>query len=407
MGKGIGMALLATALGLGFAGQAAANTSVEYGKGKLSFKSDDGNFAINLENQLQIRYTGVMTDQIGGVDDNSPASANGTNDTGTFGLRRMKTSLSGNAYSKEWAYKFQYAWTGATGIEDAYVGYKGFSGLEIYAGRGKIAFNLQESTSSKRQQFVDRSLANEMFNVDYGTGLWAAGSSEMSGGGINYSLGLFNGIYGGLRQADKGVGTNANDGHNYLLNGRVEYASDKNVGKGESDLRSNADREKLAFLVGLGVNYTRLNAVAIPTAAAGKGTLLNLTLDGRIHVQGFSVNAMFFHRQSSLSDAPAGLADDSVTDMGYTLQVGYNHNLDNGDQIEAAIRYSAVDLGDANKVESGKDASEIGLGVNYRLYGDHAKISMDIMQNLAETDGSNPSDEDSDITVRLQLQFLF
>lgn len=158
-------------------------------------------FLLKFGAQLQIRYTYKGRDQRGDTFNTAPASLAevGSRDSSFMELERLRLKFSGHVLTPDLTYLIQLdgdtdAGSVARAI-DAYVLYHAgeyFGGenkaFSIGAGQLKTAFLRQEPTSSSALQMVERSLANEFFNIDRNLGLWVQGDVGM----LFYSLAVIN-----------------------------------------------------------------------------------------------------------------------------------------------------------------------------------------------------------------------
>lgn len=114
--------------------------------GGLTVKTRDGKFSTKLGGRVQADAAAY-----GG----EPDLGDGTE------IRRARLYIEGVMYH-DWGYKLQYdfANTGANGkgIADAYLSYNGFDNTQIKVGNFKDPFSLQEQTSSKFISFMERGL---------------------------------------------------------------------------------------------------------------------------------------------------------------------------------------------------------------------------------------------------------
>jgi len=408
------MALIAGTLAVSMAGGAFAQdgTTSTYDKGGLKFVTGKA-FELGMSTNMQVRAQ--LTDS------RDVASGADTGDSMSFYIRRLKTGFKGFVYDKKWAYNFTFAWHDAAsgnGIEDVGLTYKAGENWSIGAGRRKSFFNLQEYTSSSKQQFVDRSQANEVFNNDFMTGVWADGDVKLDAHTLRYHFGIFNGTsrtgnnFAEQRDFASGSGAAAsNQGFRMLYAGRVEL-----IGNGDSkakvvDEESDLSSGPLQFVVGLGASWMNLNDNETPNvggARTHKADVYNLVWDTRIHVSGWSIGAALFHRTvnfNDTADADAGHAS-GYTDIGAYAQIGYAMEWQGG-MLEPAIRYSMVDRDDFNSGGRQQDESEITAALNYYIEGHKAKITFDATYAEARIHGVNANPNRPTATYRLQFQLGF
>ncbi|MHC4992220.1 MAG: porin, partial [Planctomycetota bacterium] len=128
---------------------------------KFFLASADGNFRLNIEGQLQVRF--VYNHQ-------ETASGSSTDgDRWGFENRRTKLKFSGHVVDPSWQYLVQGAFDRDGGefvLEDVEISKDLGNGWAVRFGQFKGPFMREELTSSKRQLAVERSLVNEAFNQD-------------------------------------------------------------------------------------------------------------------------------------------------------------------------------------------------------------------------------------------------
>lgn len=164
---------------------------------------EKAHFLLKIGVQLQFRYTYKGRDRRG---DAVGADEVGTRDVSIFELERLRVKFSGHILDPSLTYLIQLdgdsdggsgSPPGGVKAIDAYVLYHAgeyFGGegklLSIGAGQWKAPFLRQETTSSSALQMVDRSLANEFFNIDRTLGVWVQGEL----GSLYYAAAVTNGF---------------------------------------------------------------------------------------------------------------------------------------------------------------------------------------------------------------------
>lgn len=143
--------------------------------------AEKGYFLLKIGGRLQIRYTYQALDKRGDT-----ASPGETRDTSVFELERARVNFGGHVLNPNLTYFFQLEadtdHEGSGELLDAYIQYHAGGifnaapeAFSVGAGQWKPYFLRQEATSSAKQQFVERSLANEFFNIDRNLGAWIQG----------------------------------------------------------------------------------------------------------------------------------------------------------------------------------------------------------------------------------------
>lgn len=147
-------------------------------KGKFEVTSPDGGFSVRVGGRIQADAAMYDTDVV----DHGDGSE----------IRRARLFMSGTLW-RVWDYKFQYDFTGtgSDGIKDAYVAYTELGPAEIQAGHFKEPFSLQNMTSSKHNNFLERGLPDLLAPdrsigaaINAGTDHWSA-SAGVFGTGVD------------------------------------------------------------------------------------------------------------------------------------------------------------------------------------------------------------------------------
>ncbi|AMV70486.1 hypothetical protein DBW_0085 [Desulfuromonas sp. DDH964] len=133
------------------------------GKG-LSVATADGAYRLQFGGWAQLLYSYRDADR-----------ANGEN-ISDFRIRRVKLVLQGNLFDQRLGYKYQADVASGFVTEDVFLNYAFAAPLVVQVGQFKPPQARQELVSVARQLFIDRSLANETFNLGRDTGLQMAGA---------------------------------------------------------------------------------------------------------------------------------------------------------------------------------------------------------------------------------------
>ena len=169
--------------------QANANGPAVSTNGGLQITSSDGAFSFKLGGR-------VMWD-VDSFDGVLNRSNGGSRRLGSD-LRRSRLELGGTAYD-DWKFKFDVDIKDKPGGSNAQlhtvgVGYTGLEGFDIFVGRTKEPFGLEELTSSKSISSIERNYYTEATDADsqpqFGIRL------DSKGGRLGWSIGLFNPVGG-------------------------------------------------------------------------------------------------------------------------------------------------------------------------------------------------------------------
>ncbi len=350
----------------------------------ITVQSRDGNYTAHIGGRLQARYTFLDEDQ--GQDESS------------FTIRRMKIWLRGNVFSRNLTYKYQQ---NLNETEDAYAAYKFHDAIALQVGQAKAPQGRQELTSSGSQLFIDRSLANDTFNLGRDIGLTAKG--QFMDHLIEYMAGIYNGNgpnqsnpnnqhMGAARIDVNPLGKFKRDEAGWpedkpLLNLGGSYAMQTMKADDMGEIDSDND------LLDKALNIDGIDAADF---VAAFGDELDWDLwSANLHAKW--LGATFGAEYYSMNAEP-GIGSDWDAD-GYYIQGGYQIL---PKTLELALRYSAIDSTDANAFAK-FDKSEFQAGVNYYYAKHNAKIQADY---TAVNDNLNNNNDDDNI-FRVQAQLIF
>ncbi len=425
--------------------QMAADSALTAGYDKRFFiKSADDQFKLEFDTRLQFRHTYGLSDD--GSNDmmqdgtRPPFGASGVDSSASaFELERVKLYLRGHVL-KDINYNICFEADDDADDSDSAlytyeVSYNFMPEMGVRLGRYKGPFGKQEPTSSGRQMLVDRSLANEVFNIDRTTGVELFGTLDMGDIKPNYRIMLFNGLQNNddtpfsgndnspgiaARLAVPMMGATAKDfanesdlkGHDNLVSQvgfSFAYSNDRNedhFAGGESDsyefLGKNPDGRSDVYELGgettlLGIDF------------AMKSNGLSVILEGFYqHVDADAGELAFendFGTGRNVADPITGAIIDGceLDNYGWYAQAGY---FVVPEKFELVSRVSGV------HVDSTNDMYEYAAGWNYYISGQDLKLSMDLsyIDDLPITSSSANFDgvqNNSLFMVRTQLQFQF
>lgn len=360
--------------------------SYQPGKG-ITLSTRDGKTTAQVGGRLQARYTFQ--------------DADAGEDTSNFSIRRMRLWLQGNVFSKDLFYKFQSDFGSGDGeLLDAYAGYEFADPFALTLGQYKPPQSRQELTSSGSQLFVDRSLANETFNLGRDIGLTASG--QFADHRVEYMVGVFNG--NGPNQG--------NAGNEHMIAGRIDVNP---LGAFKMDEAGWPEEKPL---LNIGASYAREKMTASDAGEInGDNDVLDKALDidgigeaafaaafgdelewnvytANLHLKwlGATLGAEYY-RLNAEPDAGSDWDAD-----GYYVQAGYQVI---PKTLEVAARYSAIESKDDNAFEK-FDKSETQFGVNYYFARHNAKLQADY---TVVNDDLNDNRDDN--LFRLQAQVIF
>lgn len=181
--------------------------SLSYGKNGFEFRTNNDKFSLAIQNRIQFRYSDPF--------DSDPRSLEDLErDDSSFRIRRARTRLRGHAYWPWLTYYLQYDWSQPV-LRDLNLSIDKYKWARLWFGRGKVIYNDERVTSSANQQFVNRSIVNDIFTVDRQQGVQILGNLfPATWHDISYYAGIFTGL---------GVGEGNNDDNHMMYSGRLQW----------------------------------------------------------------------------------------------------------------------------------------------------------------------------------------
>ena len=175
------------------AAPAAAETTVDAGKGGVTFKSGDN--SLTIYGGVQFRYT--MNDRES-FDADTVGDGDGVADgpSHQFRVERMRISFTGGVFKPWLKYGFQFELGDTPGerdnkIKDAFVSIEKLPLAMVKVGQYKTPFGLQQLTSSFKSQFMFRAITAFKFTAFRDQGIMLTGITKERH--LGYSAGAFNG----------------------------------------------------------------------------------------------------------------------------------------------------------------------------------------------------------------------
>jgi len=148
----------------------------------------DGNFRLDIETRLQLRYVMNIQDDAPGVDDTT---------RGGFEARRVRSILSGHIIDPSITYKIQATYHrsgGAFLLEDAFIQKDFENGVYLRAGQFRAPFTREANVSTFRTTAVERAIAHGAIELGRSQGVEVGWENEMISirGSFNDGDGLAN-----------------------------------------------------------------------------------------------------------------------------------------------------------------------------------------------------------------------
>ncbi|MBI4583345.1 MAG: hypothetical protein HY717_04910 [Planctomycetes bacterium] len=362
-------------------------------KNRPFIQTPDGKFRVEFGTTLQPRYT------FQGRDVNRGNRASGHDKS--FGeLERARLNMTGHFFDPRIAFRVEFDGhsDGGSGssssaeLVEAYLQYKwhnkdGTYRSAVGAGQWKPYFGRQEKTSSTRQLLVDRSLANEYFNIDRNVGIWVEGRKDLAKegffNGIGYEVSLTNGF--------DSINVRPTSNEIDQVPAFVAHIDLDVMGNLGQDALSSGDlnRSRNPSLT-VGSSFaTDQNNDSSGAAANTEWKVYQIAEDFVFKYQGFSVNGEYFGRWLDFkgSDIAGGEGKgfgSAIFTYGGYLEAGYmigdilNYlwGVEALKELQVAGRASAIwnEEGPSNG-----NSVEAGGGLNYFIYRHNLKLSMDVL----------------------------
>jgi len=363
--------------------------------GLTVYRSGDRNLNIGGLIQLQYHYRNP---------DNGPA-------TDELFFRRLRLYIEAGIL-KDWSVKIQPDFGDANDdnevkVEDAFILYRGFKGIEVSLGNMHFAFSRELLTSSKKYQFVEKTFTGDH---NYGTpdrqlGIHVRGSAMDKK--VAYGIGLV--------AADidpdaarlhfvSPVNRDSDSNEGWMIGARVGYHPFGPLKFEHGDFK----RDGLKATAALGAfiwqndndNNTRTSAGADTSGGVKPDvdSVAGLEISGALRYIGISVDSEynFFHAETSDPTVTGGIFRDGSTNLdNFSIHGGYmavpgTIELAAGFEVQDADNYSAL-------------WTRTALGVNY-FYKRH-KIKAQVTYRIGKNvDGMEGNDEDE---LFVQAQYFF
>jgi len=201
-------------------------TSVEvaYRDHRLEIETGDGGYLLTLQWRLQLRASAPFDappdehDELAAMDET------------TMRVRRARLKVGGHAYRPWLGYYLEYDFPSTTLLDWRMT--LGPDAAQVRVGQWKVNYSRERVASSGTQQFVERSIVNEVFTLDRQVGLMLMGHAfSGSHADVRYYAGAMTGT---------GAGASANDDEHLLWLGRLEWqplGADPGMEAGDLDRR--------------------------------------------------------------------------------------------------------------------------------------------------------------------------
>jgi hypothetical protein len=271
------------------------------------------------------------------------------------------------------------------GLKNAYVGVSPFDHGRLQMGQFRLPFLLEQNIHEDMQMAAQTSAFSNIFGQGYSQGLmFACGNNT-----LRFRTSLSDGF--------DTANTNVDDSgeSDFAATARIDYAISGKLNNFEQF--TTADANENGFMVGAAAHYQDSNDLA--------DSLFTYTADATWKQSNWSLYAAGVGR--SVDEAA-----DSFNDFGGIGQVAYRMN-----NIEPFARFECI-LPDTDRSMSNDSYNFVSAGVNYYMYGQAAKFTVDAVYAFEATadlasmgafsDNSLVnSTEDGETSLVAQFQVLF
>lgn len=390
---------------------------VGWGNKGFEFSTSDGKFATQIQWRFQGRWSYPT--------DSDPISASDFNQgpESTFQLRRVRMKVGGHGYQPWIKYYFEMNWqstanAGSSGISpqllDWRISLEKFDFLSLQIGQWKVDYNRERRDSSGAQQFVERSIVNEIFTIDRQVGAMLYGHVAK---GTLLDSRYYAGVFTGSGRGE------ANDDANMMYFGRYQWNFlGRDLKWSQSDVEFHElPTGSLAFAA-----YTTIgkctrwsssgcgtlpedNSAGVPytsdsSATAGQYRVQGMMEEFAFKWRGLSIQHEYHWKEVKDNNIAEGAPGYKTNLMGSYSQVGYfPHYLIPAvpKPLEVAFRYAFVD---PNISAPNDRRQEYTTVLNWFFAGHRNKLTLDgSWLTLSQPGGQNQHEQ----RVRLQWDVSF
>ncbi|MGP0593617.1 porin [Nitrospira sp. T9] len=391
--------------------------TVGYGRRGFEFSTKDGQFATQIQWRFQGRWSyPTDSDPISAADFNEDPQS-------TFQLRRVRMKVGGHGFQPWIRYYFEINWqsTSESGSSNASpqlldwrISLEKFSFLSLQVGQWKVDYNRERRDSSGNQQFVERSIVNEIFTIDRQVGAMLYGHVAP---GTAFDSRYYAGVFTGSGRGE------SNDDANMMYFGRYQWNF---LGRDLKWSQSDVEFHELPTgSVAFGA-YTTIgkctrwsssgcgtlpedNSAGVPytsdsAATAGQYRVQGMVEEFAFKWRGLSIQHEYHWKEVKDDSYPEGAPGYKTNMMGSYSQVGYfPHYLIPAvpKPLEVAFRYAFVD---PNISAPNDRRQEYTTAINWFFAGHRNKITVDgSWLTLSQPAGQNQHEQ----RVRLQWDVSF
>ncbi len=394
--------------------------SVSWGKKGFEFKTIDGKFATQLQWRFQGRWSYPERGDVrtfGNFNDGAES---------TFELRRVRMKIGGHGYQPWIKYYFEVdlqptrnsgAGSGSeTRVIDWRISLAKYKFLSLQVGQWKVDYNRERRDSSGNQQFVERSIVNDVFTIDRQVGAMLYGHLAP---GTPFDSRYYAGVFTGSGRGE------ANDDANMLYFGRYQWNF---LGRDLKWTQSDVEYHKqptgsLAFGAYTGIakctawsssgcgTLGGTNSAGLAYTSDGSATNGQYRVEGMVEEfafkwRGLSIQHEYHWKQVKDNSFTQGAPGHKTNLMGSYSQIGYfPHYLIPAvpKPLEVAFRYAFVD---PNVSAKNDKLQEFTTAINWFFAGHKNKLTLDGSWFTLDQPSSVGSDQHEQ-RVRLQWDVSF
>ncbi|MGE0473313.1 MAG: porin [Nitrospirales bacterium] len=393
---------------------------IGYGRSGFELKTKDGKFATQLQWRFQGRWSyPTREDPISFADFN-------TDPQSTFELRRVRMKIGGHGYQPWIKYYFEVdlqstadagGSAGSTRLIDWRISLERFKFLSLQIGQWKIDYNRERRDSSGNQQFVERSIVNEIFTIDRQVGAMLYGHLAP---GTFFDSRYYAGVFTGSGRGE------ANDDANMMYFGRYQWNFlGRDLKWSQSDVEYHEQPTgSLAFgaytTIGKCTRWSSSGCGTLPepnsaglaytpdsAAGAGQYRVQGMVEEFAFKWRGLSIQHEYHWKEVKDNSFPEGAPGYKTNMMGSYSQIGYfPHYLIPAipKPLEVAFRYAFVD---PNVSAPNDRRQEYTTAINWFFAGHKNKLTLDgswlTLANPSPGGGQNQHEQ----RIRLQWDVSF
>lgn len=358
-----------------------------YNRG-FHFESDDGLFSTNLQWRAQMRFGNP-----GDGDPKTTADFRTDPKTSNFELRRVRMKIGGHGYKPWIKYYFEidlqpsrtYTASSANAssrVIDWRLDVQPWDEFGFRIGQWKINYNRERVDSSGRQQFVERSIVNEIFTIDRQVGVMAKGRLfKGTHADLRYYAGIFNGEGRAVDNANEQMMKMARLQWNFLGRDLKWRQSDvKRHEKPTAQLAGGWASTKTPCTRWSSSGCGNLGGFTDEASANGsRFDIEQWVAEFAMKYQGLSIQSEY-HWKDIIDNELNGSEGQKYQLNGAYAQVGYFFNELNEsipEELELAFRYAFVNEPDSNTLTLTSNREEYTWAANYFIAGHNNKITVD------------------------------